>query len=768
MPSLTSNTQFGPEKSTFAIRGFTQEGKTAPSVGVYLADVIAPRSNGGTTSGNGAGVGSFMDLQDVQVLKGPQGTLFGRNTTGGAILLVPAKPTQKLEGWLQGSVGDYNMHRVEGMLNVPLSDTFRVRGAFDWNQRDGYLKNISGIGPSSLGNTDYFAGRISIVGDLTPNLENYTIASYSNSHNRGVVPKLFTCDTPAQAALTGGLASLFQPNACAQLAKQNAAGGYWDVQNSDPNPFEKVQQWQVINTTTWQASDTLKIKNIASYAEYREQAAFSLEGEDFPYTGPQSAGGFTLNEFNPANVSAPTTAIQLYPGYSGNNSAESTFTEELQFQGRSSDDRLNWQIGGYIEVSDPLGFSSGLTDIFQNCTNIQTLTCDDRIFAGPFPAGSVSNSQVKDTFNDKAVYAQATYKLTQQLSLTGGIRYTSDHLKDESQDTNIYAPGVQSCQDGIAFNAGTNAGGGPIPLFVANSAQCDLIIKEKSSRPTWLIDLDYKPTRDLLAYVKWARGYREGAINPNDVGLETVGPEKVDTYEGGLKATLRGAFPGYFDIAGFYNNFRNQELDIDPIVAPAYQGSIPQSAPIINAGKSRIWGIEVDTSVRLFPGFNVDAGYTYLNTKLQSDTGVQAILNEIQSGKLPYYTTVFPTAAVGDPLPESPKNRVTLTGTYTLPLDESIGRVSFGATFTHTDADQIVAASASPLYKAPAENLLNLNADWKSVFGKPFDLSFFMTNATNAKFYTFPGTANTIIGGENAQINMPRMWGFRLKAYFGS
>ena len=98
VPSLSTNTNFGPEKSSFAIRGFTQEGKTAPSVGVYFADVVAPRANGGTTSGNGAGVGSFMDLQNVQVLKGPQGTLFGRNTTGGRDPAGPGQADRSVRG----------------------------------------------------------------------------------------------------------------------------------------------------------------------------------------------------------------------------------------------------------------------------------------------------------------------------------------------------------------------------------------------------------------------------------------------------------------------------------------------------------------------------------------------------------------------------------------------------------------------------------------------------------------------------------------------
>ena len=110
-PSLSANSRFGAETAAFAIRGFTQENFTSPSVGTYFADVIGPRANGGTAGGNGAGVGQFFDLQNVQVLKGPQGTLFGRNTTGGAVLIVPQKPTDEFGGYLEGSVGNFNMYR---------------------------------------------------------------------------------------------------------------------------------------------------------------------------------------------------------------------------------------------------------------------------------------------------------------------------------------------------------------------------------------------------------------------------------------------------------------------------------------------------------------------------------------------------------------------------------------------------------------------------------------------------------------------------------
>jgi iron complex outermembrane receptor protein len=263
----------------------------------------------------------------------------------------------------------------------------------------------------------------------------------------------------------------------------------------------------------------------------------------------------------------------------------------------------------------------------------------------------------------------------------------------------------------------------------------------------------------MLIYAKYSRGYREGSITPNSIGFETVGPEKVDSYEIGAKTSFRGAVSGYFNVAAFYNDFRDQQLAVNSLIAPQYIGVITAAAPNVNAGKSRMWGFEVDASVNPFAGFRLDVGYTYLNTKLESFTAPPLP---------PYYTALFPATQVGGPLPLSPNNRVTVTGTYTLPLDESVGKISFGATFVHTDENQSRSPEADPLYIVPEQNELNLNASWDSIMGAPVDLSFFMTNVTNQQRILFPTGAFYYIGGEAAHVNQPRMFGFSLKYHFGA
>ena len=417
-PSLSADTRFGDDNATFAIRGFTQELRTTPSVGVYFAEVVEPDGGGhGTPAGNGAAPGDMFDLKNVQILKGPQGTLFGRNTTGGAILLVPNKPTSEFGGYIQGSLGSYGMHRVQGVVNIPFSDNVRMRLGMDRKTRNGYLRNI-GIGPNRLADEDYWAGRASLVWDITPDLENYTIARFSQSDHNGTEQQMFACNTTSTTAFIGilGLCS----GELARLKGQD----YWTVDSSMPNPKSLVKQWQVINKTTWQASDKLKVKNIISYAEFKSIYRSGIFGDNFPIpsnilglfpTGPYAGLPFNFTVSNPP------------PGHWTN--AQSTFTEELQFQGTAYDEALKWTAGLYMQKSDPLQKNTGsLSNNFSYCSDLNNLKCIDILgmTVNPQLAGGAQLSLGSLEFSDYAAYAQTTYDFTDQWSLTVGARYTYD------------------------------------------------------------------------------------------------------------------------------------------------------------------------------------------------------------------------------------------------------------------------------------------------------------------------------------------------------
>src|ERR1019366_3686463 len=130
---------------------------------------------------------------------------------------------------------------------------------------------------------------------------------------------------------------------------------------------------------------------------------------------------------------------------------------------------------------------------------------------------------------------------------------------------------------------------------------------------------------------------------------------------------------------------------------------------------------------------------TYLNTKLLALTLPTPPI---------YYSVLIPTSVVGGPLQLSPKNRYTLTGTYTFPLDSSIGKVSVGATFIHSDSSQAALPVFTPLWQIAPENQINVNASWNSMLGQPVDLTFFMTNVTNEARMLFPGQSYYYFGAD--------------------
>ncbi len=733
-PSLTSNARYGDQTASFAIRGFTQDSYTSPSVAVYFADVVAPRAQPNTGGGNGIGVGAFFDLQNVQVLKGPQGTLFGRNTTGGAILLVPRKPTSDLEGYVEGSIGNYNMRRFEGVINIPVSDTIRFRAGVNHQKSDGYIQNKSGIGPEDFSDTNYIAARASLAIDLAPNLENYTIVTYSRSNSHGMAQKIVvadggfsTCGGPSSGA---ALAPLFASFACAQILRQQARGdGFYDVENNNQDPHLLLKQLQLINTTTWAVSDTMTIKNIASYQTFKQGQSINLNADNF------SLGG------------QPLGVIDLYQDPARYNIAQWTGTEELQLQGRTTDDSLVYQVGAYYEQSGPIGGYGGtLASIFMSCTDTPALLCSN-----PLGFGFVNSSLTKTKFRNIGLYAQASYKLTDQLSVTGGIRYTIDKTSavGATRVFQFLTPNTPTavCANG---NPGTSA------AILANPDICTVSFSQDSKRPTWLIDIDYKPADDILLYAKYARGYRQGGINVSNTIPNAWGPEKVDNFEIGAKTSFRGAMPGYFNVAAFLSNFSNQQLQATLIP----DGSNPLASPaatILNGGQSRIKGIEADAQISPFSGLVLNAGYAFLDTELRS----------VNFPLIPGYLPPLANASVGGPLVLTPRHKLTMTASYTLPLDESIGRVSVSATYTYTAKQLIGTPAQTPLNTLPATNLLNLNLGWSSIAGSPIDLALFATNVTNEKYQAYSGTSYASFGYDSYILGQPRMFGMRIKYRFG-
>ena len=760
-PSLSTNSFFGSTNTIFSLRGFNQQFGTYPTVGTYFADVVSPRGavNNGA-AGDGASPGSFFDLQNIQVLKGPQGTLFGLNTTGGAVLLVPQKPTSKFEGYVEGSYGNYDLKRIQGVVNVPFSDRARFRLGVDHESRDGYLKNNGPRGPRRFDDLNYTAVRASLVLDLTPDIENYTIMSYIRSVTNGDLQALYTVNPDASNVL--GSAN-FMPFAQLAAAQQQRYGsGFYTTGNWIDDPQTKYDQWQIINTTTWHATDNLTVKNITSYAQLKESVASSLFGtflDLYDFGLAFAPGTPTIYPYR-GSYTSPNQAVvglALLKSAPGAHTAnQSSFTEELQLQGRALDGKLQYQGGVYIQISDPLGLQGSISENTLFCESLLSTNC-----ANPLQQGSVSLTSGRTRFRDYAVYSQATYSLTDQIKVTGGVRYTWDDQTINGQQFAYQYP--------LRFTLGPPliTPASPNGFICANPEQslpsCSYHIHEKSHKPTWLIDLEYKPDEDILVYAKYSRGYRSGGISGGvPTQYETYRPEKLDAYEIGTKTSFRGAVKGSLNVAAFYNDFRNEQTQAS--FFPKVTGTQQQESGTINADKSRSYGVEVEGTVSPFRGLTIDAGYAYINAKIK----------KIPQIALPDSSPFFALSSArnGDNEQFVPRNKYTINTTYVLPLSTDVGRISVGATFSHSDkqvaqyAARDADGSLSPFSIIEKRNLLDLNANWNSIAGTPIDLQAFATNVTNKKYYTGKTGLYTAVGFDLATIGPPRMYGGRIRFHF--
>ncbi|WP_177198412.1 TonB-dependent receptor [Novosphingobium sp. CF614] len=754
VPGLNVESRYSSETNVFSIRGFSQALRTQSSVGTFFAEVVAPRGGAGAfPGGDGAGPGSLFDLQNVQVLKGPQGTLFGRNTTGGDVLLTPKKPTDRFEGYLEGSYGNYSMFRVQGVLNIPLASWARARFGVDRQTRDGFLNNVSGIGPKRFNDVDYTALRGSLVLDLTPELENYTIVSYLNSDHVGSAPQLYRYNPNTS----------FGRRAQAQVDRLFASGDPYQVEQTLANPRSVTKQFQVINITKWDASDYITVKNILSYASFKQGLRQSVFGFNFPITVvPGIASNF------------PSPQAFNIKGTYGND--QRSFVEEFQIQGRSSDGKLQYQGGLYYEHSTP-------GDLTQNASIAVGAICQ----AGPYedlssmrclwasPVNTVNVNTYTTEFINMAAYAQATYAVTDQLKLTAGARLNYDRTKSTSQGL-LYRFLPDAANPTALFVPGTLVG-----CQVTHAAYADCTVGSdelhtSSTRPTWTLNASYNPTDDVMFYATYSRGYRQGSAAPAAIGAKTsFGPETVDNFEGGVKTSFQGAVPGYFNLAGFYSKLKDAQQLIGLQCTRASCPAGNSATSVFNAGKAHMWGIEFDGSLRPASFFRLDFSGAYLKTRLDS------LDVDITPYTANFDNILFP-AAVGDPLPLTPKFGGNVSGTFTLPIPENLGKLSVSALYRYstsfstaasdTNAAVNAARAALGLPPIPVDNAtpvkqLDLNLDWRDIGGQPIDFSIFASNVTKQVTYTLIQPLYGSFGFDLRYLGQPRMFGARLRVRFG-
>jgi iron complex outermembrane receptor protein len=471
-------------------------------------------------------------------------------------------------------------------------------------------------------------------------------------------------------------------------------------------------------------------------------------------------GGFSITI--PAGPGAaalagqPVSLTQVNPPPGLHSNSQSTMSEEFQLQGTGLDNRLTWQGGVYYELSEPLGDSGSLAVNNAHCTNLNAFPpqCTNTfgilmpLLASFVNLGGAQLSQGHISYRNLGIYGQGTYDLTDQFKLTAGIRYTKDVTEGAGGAIVYnYAPNVvgPSCVD--------------IRTSLVNN--CFLAYRQESHAPTGVIDLDYTPVQNVMFYGKYSRGYRQGGVNIfGPTGYNTFAPERVDAYEIGAKTGFDGPVPGTFDIAAFYNDLSKQQLEIGFASAniTANNLAVSSTTGIVNAGKSRLSGVEVDSSLLPFDNFRLDVNGAYLESKLVSE-----VVPVLPPGSP--YSLVIPIARVGETLTQTPKYKVSVTGTYTVPVPESLGTLAVGATYVYTSKQRF---SADPPYNfVGSTGILNLFVNWDAIEGSRFDASVLVSNATDLNYAQTIDSYFVPYGFAMRTPAPPRMFGVRLRYDFG-
>lgn len=601
-PSL-SVTPNGASRASvsYAIRGQrSQEAQllTDSPVGTYFAEVVMPRTYGFGTA--------FYDIQNVQVLKGVQGTLFGRNMTGGAVLVEPNAPSFKgIEAEGSAQVGNYDMTDFYAMLNVPVTDFLAIRAAGKIYDRDGFTTDVSN--GRDYDDQHYKAFRVAATiekGDF----KSVTYFDWMKENDHGTALKLnaFSTVDPVNGSTTVmgqqiaaspnfPIAAGAPPEDLAGLAQYALGLGKYKVDyggvgtgvldGTSGLPYTKVKNWGITNKTTLDVGD-ITFKNVFGYRKISYENHSDYDGGPFHLILP----------------------IQI--------SDTKDISEEFQIQGKPFGSRFDFTLGAfYLRES---GTDGALTGNFPQLSSIGYASSMPSL-AGYFLSQPASfymqDARAQGVADSWAMYAAGNYKLTDTVTLSGGIRYNRDSRKAT----------VSPNMPNFAFPGGTPGvclynGFGKFSLD-----DCAQTRKLKNEAVTWDATIQYEPTNAVTAYIAARQGYRAGGFNlraDSDALFVPFQPEKVREYEVGLKNHF---YIGSADLrtsaAIFYQNYTNVQRQNPILLTSGNVGTI-----VTNVGKQHNYGGEFEANLTLPGGWNFNAFYSYVAADVVSgDNGANPL-----------------------------------------------------------------------------------------------------------------------------------------------
>lgn len=550
-----------------------------PGVSVYVDEV--PLAYSAMT------VGASLDLERVEVLKGPQGILFGRNSTGGAINYVAARPTNEFRAGLDASYGTYSEVNLGGFVSGPISDTVRARFSVRSTTASAWQRSMTR--DEKNGAKDFLIGRLLVDWDASEDLTfNLNINGWRD-HSDSPAPQLigFIPRNPANIPLVPEVFA--NPPA---FAPDDAEAADWTPGRSYANDNNL---WQVSLRTNYDISAIFDLVSLTSYVEYNRDTSMDQDG-------------FALLNVNTYD-----------------NGKVKSFMQEVRLN--ATTDRFRGVIGASYEDSRVRQFL--LSELLNG--------------SGSFVAGvrfSGASADSDQTAKTSAIFGNAEYDIG-QFTIHGGLRYTKTKRdfnecgRDSGDGT--FAAVIENLQsifkpDGPVIPIAP----GECAALDANVNPARFFAKTTEDNVSWRAGISWQGDDGLLLYANATRGFKAGGFPTTTAAsiaqFTPVAEERVDAYEAGFKAPLAD---GLFQLNGaiFQMDYKDKQV----------RGFIPdpvfrQVAGLVSIPKSRIRGGEIQVTGRPFDGVNFDLGATYLDTEIREGTGLNlaGAQTDFQGTPLPY------------------------------------------------------------------------------------------------------------------------------------
>ena len=771
--TLDGGTPFSGSSSVLSayIRGIGQNDfafNLDPGVGVYVDGVYLARTVGANQD--------LLDVERIEVLKGPQGTLFGRNTIGGAVSIVTRDPGDEYGGEVDLTVGSFERMRVRGTVDIPLSDAVKSALSFSMQDRDGYLERVPYPSPTLYGTEPFTAFRHAgyssgdeeggdnswalrykvaidnggpLTATLSADMTNVDQTQLANSilattPVSGPFAGLAENNIPGTAldVVTGNSGFLFAglynfcigatPGEIAARNAQNVCG----PRGTPVNPSLILPSIASVNVDGDPSNDRLPYDDrfltgdpditYADGNDYTETEAWGLAGTlEYDLGGGRTLKSITSYRDLYWNVGMDLDGSPLNVLQTSFITEQRQLSQEFQLIGALFDDSVNYVVGAYYfkeegHLHDYVTFAEGLLQ--------------------------VDGDNVLETEN-YAVYGQADWAINDLFTLQVGGRFTSEEKTFEGFQNDLNGFNYKLFNDidyspeGAARNGFPNPNE-PLRFYVAG-------VQEKSFENfSPRVSLQMFPTDDVMVYGTWSQGYKTGGWTTRLSNPLPTAPdfdeEEAESFEIGVKSQL---FDNLLQLnaAAFTTTYDGIQLNFQEGVSPT----------IRNAGEAEITGAEVETVWNFTDNFVVNASVGVLDTEYTS------VLPQAIDGAPPI-PGVQEGIGVGVSLPKAPELTFNITPTYSLPLGNG-GELQLLADYTYT-SDLKNDVQGTFLLVRDEVGILNANVTYREPGGR-WEVSVGGTNLTDER-YLVTGQSQIAGGNINGTYSRPTEWFATLRARF--